>query len=91
MFEVPEGKRVKVLGHICKARSSQCSTAKLFAQLVGYLVSLRCAIGPVAYIKTRFLQMAIRDAPAWNLVFPIGDEVKTELRFWESYLSRVAL
>ena len=87
-FSVPECKRSVALASFRKALSSYATTARLIAKLVGFLVSLKMAIGPMALIGSKYLQMAIRDARSWNYVFVLDECAKNELVFWEAFFQK---
>ena len=81
-FVAPSRKVDKLIVHLNKALNSLYSTPRLLAQLVGFIVSLKLAIGPKAIFFTRYMQIAIKDSVSWNQLVQISDSVRTEMKFW---------
>ena len=85
VYSIPKPKKEKFMLLVSKAFKSTCTTPRLLAVLVGHIVSMRHAIGPLALIRTKYMLMAIREASSWNLVLAVSKEVEEEFEFWSSF------
>ena len=80
LFSIPP-KKVSSLKHKLELfHSSQKTTARKISSLVGAIVSMGIAIGPVARMWTRMCAL-VNKAPSWD--FPItSDNTSAEIEFW---------
>ena len=83
-FIAPSRKIDKLIGLLNKALNSLSSTPRLLAQLVGYIISIKLAIGPKAVFFTRYMQIAIADSSSWSKVIHISDSIRSEMMFWNN-------
>ena len=82
LFSVPP-KKVTSLKHKLELfRSSQKTTARRISSLVGTVVSMGTAIGPVARMWTRSLYALVKKAPSWDSLITLSDNVSAEIKFW---------
>ena len=62
--------------------SIQKSTAKRISSLVGTIVKMGIANGPVARMWTRSLYALVNKAPSWDSPITLSDNASTEIEFW---------
>ena len=86
-IEVPEDRiaalRVK-LQEICQSR---LVSARNLASVVGSLMSMSLAIGPVARFMTRSMYTLLETRLSWWELLEITPEAKDELEFWQTSLA----
>ena len=81
-ISVPEGK-VRALQHRLKVAAKQSSlVARDIASLIGRIVSMALALGPVARFMTRALYALLETRLAWCDMSPITQEACEEITFW---------
>ena len=56
---------------------------KTLSKISGLLNSLERSHGNLVYLKGRYINLSISEAPTWNSVIPLAEQVKTELQFWK--------
>ena len=82
LFSVPP-KKVTFLKHKLELfRSSQKTAARRISSLVGTIVSIGIAIGPVARMWTRSLYALVNKARSWDSPITLSDDASTETEFW---------
>jgi len=59
-----------------------CVLARVIASLVGIIISIRLAWGPVTQFNSRHLYALVNDAPILNWWLAVSEEVASELLFW---------
>ena len=59
-----------------------CITAKQLASLVGSIMSMSIALGPVARLMTRSLYTLLNNRHSWYERLQVSPEAKEELQFW---------
>eukprot|EP00731_Ephydatia_muelleri_P015005 Em0008g725a len=81
-ISVPEGK-VRALQHSLKVAVKTSSLlAKTVASLIGRIISMSLALGPVARFRTRALYALLESRQAWCDILLITQDAGEELRFW---------
>ena len=87
-IEVPEGKMLTVRELTSKILSMDQVPARLLACLVGKIISLGLAIGPISRFMTRSLYALLESRFAWCDCLTLSSEARAELDFWDSCLSK---
>ena len=59
-----------------------CITAKQLASLVGSIMSMSIALGPVARLMTRSLYTLLNNRHSWYERLQVSPEAREELQFW---------
>ena len=85
-FSVPVEKRLSIYEYLTKLRKTGYATARELSRIVGYLVSIKLAVGPRALLSTRYLQMAISEAPCWEFRIHFTSEIFGEFSYWSKKL-----
>ncbi|KAL5506358.1 hypothetical protein EMCRGX_G007980 [Ephydatia muelleri] len=81
-ISVPEGK-VRALQHRLKVAAKKSSlVARDIASLIGRIVSMGLALGPVARFMTQALYALLETRLAWCDMLPITQEACEEITFW---------
>ena len=79
-------KIVSPLKHKLQQFCSNQKTTELqeesFSGLVGTVVSMEIAIGPVTRMWTRSLYALVSKAPSWDSPIMLSDKASTEIEFW---------
>ena len=87
-IEVPEDKLLATKELAAKILSIPQIPARLLARLVGKIISLGLAIGPVSRFMTRSLYALLESRAAWCDHLILSTEARTELEFWDNCLAR---
>ena len=87
-IEVPEEKLLMTRKLTAKILSMPQIPARLLARLVGKIISLGLAIGPVSRFMTRSLYQLLESRAAWCDRLVLSLEAQTELEFWDNCLAR---
>ena len=83
LFYVPPKKVTSLKRKLQQFCSSQKTTARRISSLVGTVVSLGIAIGPVARMWTRSLYALVYKLPSWDSPITLSDKASAELiEFW---------
>ena len=64
--------------------SHNSMTARSVARIIGMIISMGLALGPVARMRTRMLYMDINKASFWDQKIKLSDGAKEELCFWKN-------
>ena len=64
-------------------------SAKYLASLIGKIMALSIAVGPVARLMTRSLYTVLSNKTSWFQKLEISPEAKEELLFWQECLPRL--
>ena len=76
--------RIDKFKSLLSSISYNSMTARSVARIVGTIVSMALALGPVARMRTRMLYMDINKASFWDQKIKLSEGAKDELRFWNS-------
>ena len=60
----------------------QSIAAKVLASLVGRIISMSLALGPIARLRTRNMYCLLNSRVSWYQNLAINQEVREELNFW---------
>ena len=83
-IEVPEEK-LAVLQHMLdQACKSPSLHARQMASIVGRIISMGLAIGPVCRFMTRSLYAVLESRQTWREELTLSPEAQDELKFWDS-------
>ena len=83
-FFVPKEKMSKLWHAIDKVLASRLVPARLLASVVGQIISMSLAIGPVARLRTRALYDVINTRSFWSEKLSLSSLARDELLFWKS-------
>ena len=86
-IEVPEDKLHRLLDTLRDLEHAACIPAKVLASVVGKIISMGLAIGPVSRFMTRSLYSVLESRQAWCSMLCLTQDARDELRFWLSCLS----
>ena len=87
-IEVPQIKLDNLRTQLLMAAERKDLHAKLLASLIGKLISMSLAIGPVARLMTRSMYCLLNTREAWCDVLPLTAEALAEIKFWCSEITR---
>ena len=79
-IDIPKHKLENLREKVVSLRSRQLVTARELASVVGFIISLRFAYGPVCQFFTRQMSMLIAQKFHWDLHFELTEFARTELR-----------
>ena len=82
-FLVPSDKITRLQSRIGSMNLSSFAYARTLASIVGQIMSMSLAIGPVARLRTRALYSAINSRQSWSDKLLLSDDAKLELSFWK--------
>ena len=85
--EVPQEKLVALQHRLDQACQLALISAKQLASIVGKIISMGLAIGPVSRFMTRSLYAALESRQTWCDLLRLSPEARAELRFWSASLS----
>lgn len=86
MFYVPKEKLSKLKTDVKSVLHYEYVGARKLASLVGQIISMSLAIGPVARLRTRSLYHILNSRRSWSSMVYITSAARDELRFWHSSL-----
>ena len=87
-FSVPEHKLSKLKSQLQEASKSQVMQARLLASLIGKIMSMSLALGPVTRLMTRSLYAALNSKSAWCQKLTMTPAALGELTFWFNEVSK---
>ena len=85
-IEIPQEKIAALQCLLRRACQSRLVVAKRLASIVGRIISMGLAFGPVSRFMTRCLYAVLESRYAWCDVLTLSDEAMDELTFWSSSL-----
>jgi hypothetical protein len=85
-FFVPKEKIAKLCRAIDSALNSRLVPARLLASVIGQVISMSLAIGPVARLRTRALYDVINSRRFWSEKLSLPALACDEILFWKSSL-----
>ena len=86
-IEVPEDKLAAVKVKLQKSYQLRLVSAKHLASVVGSILSMSLAIGPVARFMTRSMYTLLETRSSWWELLTISPEAQEELKFWNACLA----
>ena len=87
-ISVPEGKLNNLRAQVTQAVERNRLPAKFLASVIGKIISMAIAIGPVARLMTRNLYVVLNSRQAWCDDLELSVDAKSELQFWAQELPR---
>ena len=84
-----EDRLAKTMSLLTKLLAKDVCHIKELAKLNGILISLEKSHGEIVYLMTRFLSLAIAEAPTWDSDINLNDEIKNEIKFWVKNLRKI--
>ena len=81
-ISVPQGKLENLHAQLESAKDCEGLHAKSLASLIGKLISMSLAIGPVTRLMTRSMYSLLNLREAWCDFLPVTAEVRKEMEFW---------
>ena len=79
---MPQCKLDKLKLHLCEVKKAQLVTARCLASLIGKIMSMALALGPVTRLMTRSLYAVLNSKAAWCQRLVLTSEALVELNFW---------
>ena len=89
IVSVPQGKLENLHVELEYAKECEVLHAKRLASLIGKLISMSLAIGPVTRLMTRSMYSLLNTREAWCDSLTITVEAHKEIEFWCSEIERV--
>ena len=81
-FKVPDRKLAKLKLQLHEVESAQSVPARSLASLVGRIMSMSLALGPVTRLMTRSMYALLNSKAAWCQRLVLTPEAAAELNFW---------
>ena len=86
VIQVPESKIVSLRSMLQVVKQASCVRAKYLASILGKIISMGLAFGPVTRFMTRSLYSVLESRQSWYESLQFTPEAKAELVFWASNL-----
>ena len=83
---VSEAKLQSLLGQIHKAKENQSIPARVLASVIGKIIAMSLALGPVTRLMTCSLYAVLNSRLSWWQQLTLSVEAKDELVFWENHM-----
>ena len=87
-ISVPEANLNNLLSQEAQAVDSRSLQARVLASLVGKIISMSIAIGPVARLMTRNLYAILNSHQVWCDNLELSIDARSELQIWEQELPK---
>ena len=87
-IEVPQEKLASLQHVLHQVLQADETPARLLASVVGKIISMGLAIGPVSRFMTRSLYAVLESRVTWCERLALSPEAREELRFWESNMAK---
>ena len=88
-FSVPQHKIDRLKSAITNVPTLGTITARSLASIVGQIISMSLAIGPVSRLRTRALYSIINQRIFWSDRLSLSVEAQDELRFWQHNIAQL--
>ena len=82
-FSVPQLKIDRLKSAIAHVYMLHAITARILASIVGQIISMSLAIGPIVRLRTRALYGIINQRMFWSDRLALSIEARDELNFWQ--------
>ena len=83
-FRVPDGKIVRLKSSLSSILCPINVPKRAVASIVGQIMSMSLAVGPVASLRTRALYTVINSCLSWKAIVCLSEEAKLEIAFWRT-------
>lgn len=87
-LRVPRHKMLMLQERLRMVSTSLRVPAKLLASIIGQIISMSVALGPVTRLMTRGLYAALNNKVSWCQWLSISSDARSELRFWVSCMDQ---
>ena len=87
VISVPEEKIVALKRQLKHAATNNQLKARQLASIIGKIISMSLALGPVARLMTRSMYAILNTRQYWCQLFTLSPEAKSELCFWQNQIS----
>ena len=81
-FKVLPGKLDRLKVQLRDLEVEQSASTRFLASLIGKIMSMSLALGPVTWLMTRSLYAVLNSKPAWCQKLVLTPEALMEVRFW---------
>ena len=88
-ISVPEEKIDALKANLSHLMSKVSPKARNLASVIGKIMSMSLAIGPVSRLMTRSMYALLNSRQYWDQPLSMTPEVKAELQFWNSQLELI--
>ena len=85
-FVLPSDKITKLQNAIHSIPSSAMCPVRAVASVVGQIIAMSLAIGPVSRLHTRALYRVINQRWSWSAPVMLSEEAQEELQFWQDHM-----
>lgn len=85
-IEVPQEKISRLIVELGKVLHATLVSARQLASVVGRIISMGLAVGPVSRLMTRSLYSVLESRGAWWELLSLPEEARKELEFWSRNL-----
>lgn len=89
VISVPEEKIVALRSQLSRAAANDTLKARELAGIIGKIMSMSLAVGPVSRLMTRRMYALLNSRAYWCQQLEISPEAKVELQFWLNQLEHV--
>ena len=86
-FKVSEEKIERLKSVVQKVLPMSQVGVRLLASIVGQIMSMSLALGPIARLRTRALYGAIDSQHSWSDQLKLSDDARDELLFWQTSIA----
>ena len=86
-IEVPNEELVALQRRLDRACQAAQIPARSLASIVGRIISMGLAVGPVSRFMTRSMYATLEARQAWCEVLTLSPDAQAELRFWSASLA----
>ena len=83
-FRVPDEKIDRLKNSVWGILHPNRVHVRSVASIVGQIMSMSLALGPIARLRTRALYAIINNCTSWHAYLSLGEEAREELLFWQS-------
>ena len=87
-FSVPVGKLDMLKSKLLAVNEAQLVPARKLARLIGTIISMSLALGPVTRLMTRSLYSVLNDRTSWCQKLALSLEALDEVQFWLDNISQ---
>ena len=82
MISVPEEKIMALKAQLVHAVSKDTLKAREIASIIGRIISMSLAVGPISRLMTRRLYALLNSRSYWCQTLQVTLEAKEEVKFW---------
>ena len=87
-IRVPEHKLAALKNMLEQVRKSSRVSARVLTSLLGKIISMGLAFGPVSRFMTRSLYVVLESRQSWSELLRLSSEASEELAFWSSSMEQ---